>query len=395
MVKTWKMTVGALWGLAGGSPGGAVPTYHGDVAAIVQERCLECHREGGAGPFAFGSYGELVKRRALVREVLEGGQMPPWSAAGGPWADARGLTEEERETLVRWLDGGVEEGDPAEGPEPRVFPEEWHIGGGKPDVVLEFPEAVRVPAEGDLPYEHVVVETRFPEDRWVREVEIIPGEKRVVHHVSVTLGESPTPGGSGIFAVYVPGSGHVSYPEGMAKRLPAGSALVFEMHYTPVGKEVEDVTRLGMVFAESAPEHEVLSGAVAGIRLRIPPGEAGHREAAKFRLREDVAVLSVMPHMHWRGKAFMMSAARPDGEEVEMLRVPRYDFNWQWTYRYAEPLRLPAGTWLSVEGVFDNSADNPANPDPTKTVRWGQQSSDEMLVGYFEYYLSSAREDGS
>ena len=225
------------------------PTYYEDVAEIIQANCVECHRKGAPAPFPLDTLETVSKRKRIITEVVENKLMPPWFAASdvGHWSNDRSLTAGERRTVLDWLRAGMPAGDPAKAPEPRKFPEEWHIGEGTPDEILSFEKPVTIPADGDIPYEYVKIKTKFPEDRWVRAVEIIPGEKAVVHHVSVMIDGAMGPGGAGIFAVYVPGSSYNSYPEGMAKKLPAGATLTFEMHYTPIGKEVQDSTRLGLV----------------------------------------------------------------------------------------------------------------------------------------------------
>ena len=382
-------------------------TYHGQISRIVRQHCVECHRDGGVGPFPLDSYDDLVAHAGMVREVIERGIMPPWFAAPTPpdretgrvhtpWANDRSLAEAEKRDLLEWLAGGRPKGDPAEAPAARKFPEGWQIG--TPDAVFEFAEPVAVPATGVMPYQTVIVETNLPEDRWVRAIEVQPGDRNVVHHALIHLAgvdedgaDSPRDEAArergGFWGEYVPGQNTLVYPDGFAKLLPKGSRLRFQMHYTPNGKATSDRTRVGVIYTKEPPKHEVRVAGIVNPRISIPPGATDHREEASLRLPFDATIMGFLPHMHVRGKACRYEVVRADGDRTTLLDIPRYDFNWQLLYRLHEPLPLQAGDTLVFTAWYDNSAANPANPDPTKTVRWGPQTFDEMHLGYVEYFV--------
>jgi len=388
-------------------------TYHGRISRIVQANCVECHRAGGVAPFSLETHADLVAHAGMVRRVVEKGQMPPWFAAEPargegepattPWANERALSSVDKADLLAWLAGGKLEGDPAQAPLPRAFAGSWSIG--EPDAVFEFAQPVTIPASGTMPYQLVVVETALPEDRWVRAMEVQPGDAGVVHHVLVHLVDPELERANegrrrrradddiaaeerlGFWAAYVPGQGALSYPPGFAKLLPKGAKLRFQMHYTPNGTATADRTRIGVVYADAPPLHEVRTIGVVNPRIRIPPGAAHHEESATFPIPLDAVLLSFVPHLHVRGKAARYERIARDGASSVLLDVPRYDFNWQLLYRLAEPVTMRAGEQLRFTAWYDNSADNPANPDPAATVRWGPQTFDEMHLGYVEYYL--------
>jgi thiol-disulfide isomerase/thioredoxin len=376
-------------------------TYAKDVAPILQRRCEGCHRPGEVGPFSLTSFDEAKGRAKMIRRVVEGGVMPPWNADArfdGVFANERKLAPDEKKTLLEWIDQGMPRGNPSDDPSPRRWPEGWSIG--KPDLVIQPAvhltdegrgEAEPVPAggwpvprEGVIDYQYFTVETHFPEDRWIKAMEVQPGARDVVHHVLVAIQDK----GGGIdegsyLAVYVPGDTPSVYPEGYAKRLPAGCRLVFQLHYTPNGKERTDRSSLAIVFAKEKPEFEVVTSAVANRRFEIPPGSSAHEVRASEVLTEDTGLISLFPHMHMRGKDFRYVAYFPDGSEQELL-FSHYDFLWQESYILPDPLLLPVGTKLECTGHYDNSKANPNNPDPTKTVRWGDQSFEEMFIGYYD-----------
>ena len=372
-------------------------TYHRDIARIMQTNCVECHHEGGVGPFALDSHDAVIEHAGMIRKQVERGAMPPWFAAPleglkhSPWANDRSLSERDRADLLAWLASDRPLGDVADAPKPRQFPGEWSIG--KPDAVIAAARPISVKAEGTMPYQHVTVVTDFPEDRWVRGYEILPSERQVVHHVIVSVFEKGRKvrrggeeGSEGYWAAYVPGNTKRVYPEGFARKLPAGATVSFQIHYTPNGRKVEDTMRMGLLFAKEPPKYVVHTTALPNARINIPAGAADHVETAQRKLPTDVNAMAWMAHMHVRGKAFKFEAVHPDGRRETLLDIPRYDFNWQLRYDYATPHFLPRGTTIKVTAVFDNSAGNPANPDPTKNVRWGQQTYDEMMIGYMEHY---------
>jgi hypothetical protein len=382
-------------------------TYHGRISRIVERHCVECHRDGGVGPFALDTYDDLVAHAPMVRQVVERGLMPPWFAAKPvpdpetgrvhtPWANDRSLATRDRSDLVAWLAGAKPEGEPADAPTPRPYPDDgWQIG--TPDAVFEFAEPVPVKATGVMPYQTVIVETHLPEDRWVRAIEVQPGDRNVVHHALIHLVGADEEAGDtrdaaaeergGFWGEYVPGQNTLVYPEGFAKKLPKGARLRFQMHYTPSGTATTDRTRVGVIWAKEPPAHEVRVAGIVNARISIPPGAADHREEASLRLPFDATIMGFLPHLHVRGKACRYEVIRGDGGRSTLLDIPRYDFNWQLLYRLHEPLALTAGDTLVFTAWYDNSAGNPANPDPTKTVRWGPQTFDEMHLGYVEYFV--------
>lgn len=371
----------------------ATPTYHREISRIMQAHCIECHREGGLGPFSLESLEDLEEHAGMVRKQVERGAMPPWFAALGAHAvfsNDRSLPDADKSALLAWLKSGRPAGDPAESPLPRKFPEGWTVG--TPDLVLQIPEPVAIQAEGTMRYQNRVVETNLAEDRWVQGYEILPTAPDVVHHVIVKVHPKGSAirqrgeGEEGFFAAYVPGNSHRMLPPGFAKRLPAGSRLSFQIHYTPNGKATTDQVKIGLIFAKEPPRNEVHVAAVAQPRLNIPPGDANHVETKRQVIPLNMNITAFMAHMHVRGKSFKYELTTPDGKTETLLDIPRYDFNWQLQYDYAQPKFIPRGSTMTITAVFDNSSGNPANPDPSKTVRWGDQTYDEMMIGYVEHY---------
>ena len=381
-------------------------TYHNRISRIIQTHCLECHRATGVAPFALSSYEEVKGQSGSIRRVIEEDIMPPWFAADpaegtvSPFANDCSLAKTDKAALLDWLNGGKPEGDPADAPLPRSFHDGWQIG--KPDLIVQLAAPITVKASGTMPYQNVIVETGLTEAKYVRAVEVLPTAREVVHHVlvfvmppgkhgaaGVVTEEGNEEGGAdGFFAAYAPGYDALVFNEGYGKILPAGSRLKFQIHYTPNGTATSDQPMIGMMFLDEKPEHLVDVKGIAQPRLAIPPGAANHEVVATQAIPNDATILAFFPHMHLRGKAFRYEAILPDGETRTLLDVPRYDFNWQLSYRLAEPVTLPAGSTIRATAIFDNSADNPANPDPTRTVRWGQQTYDEMMIGYVEYHMA-------
>ncbi|QDU37329.1 thiol-disulfide oxidoreductase [Maioricimonas rarisocia] len=369
-------------------------TWHERVSRIVQQNCQECHRDGGLGPFPLETADEVIAHAGMIRRVVSRGLMPPWFAGPvegqepGHWANDRSLSERDREDLLAWLEGDRALGDPENGPLPLSFTDEWQIG--EPDLVVQIPKPMAIQATGQMPYQHATIETTFDEEKWVQAVEIRPTNRAVVHHVLVFVrmpGAEKVRNRDGFFAAYVPGNDHQIYPDGLARRLPAGASLVFQLHYTPIGTAAEDQTRLALRFAEEPPTHLIRTTGIYNGKIAIPPGASNHAETASITVPSDVKLLGFMPHMHLRGKAFRYDLIKRDDSRRTLLDVPAYDFNWQLEYRLSEPLDVDRGSKLEVTGWYDNSAENPANPDPTITVEWGDQTDDEMLIGYIEYYV--------
>jgi hypothetical protein len=368
------------------------------VEPIFLKRCVECHRPGEIGPFSLLSYAKAKSSAARIKEVVSQRRMPPWHAdpAVGEWKNDRHLSPAEIETIVKWADAGAPEGDSKDAPPAPRFTEGWQIG--RPDAVYRLPRPERIPAEGVVQYRYINVPTGLKEDKWVQAVEVRPSNRAVVHHVLVFVQyplnrlkeQPPIDGGlfNGYFAIMVPGESPMVYPEGTGKLLPGGSTLVFQIHYTAVGEAAEDQTQIGFVWAKKPARLPVVTRGINNPLIRIPPGASHHREEAGFTFDSDARILGFLPHMHVRGKAFRYTAVHPDGKEEVLLDIPKYDFNWQTCYRPREPRLVKKGTRIRAIAHFDNSKDNPANPDPTKEVRFGQQTWEEMLIGYIDFVRS-------
>lgn len=395
-------------GLPTGDQDGAAPvTYHRDIARILQQHCVSCHRDDGIAPFPLTSAGQVAERAGVIRRVVGEQTMPPWFAAPpddgspSPWGNDRSLPERDKQRLLAWLNSPDRPlGDPDDAPLPLAFPDGgWSIG--EPDQVFSFAEPAEVKASGTMPYVYVSVDTGLEEDRWVQAIEIQPGAPEVVHHVLVfALPPDPadrrgarrraTGAGVGVdyWAGYVPGNSSRIYDDGFARRLPRGARLVFQMHYTPNGTATTDTTRIGLVYADHPPRHEVRTASVRNGRFRIPPGAERHEVRATLPVPADVMVLGYMPHHHLRAVASRYDLIHPDGRRERVLDVPRYDFNWQLFYQYQQPRPVAAGSRVEFTAWYDNSAGNPANPNPAQTVRWGDQTHDEMHLGYIEYVIA-------
>lgn len=362
---------------------GAV-TYASDVAAIIQAKCQGCHREGQAAPFSLLTYDQARRWTASIREVIEERRMPPWHADPryGHFENDRSLTPRERATLLAWVEQGAPLGDPKAMPPARTFPEGW--SAGTPDIVFSIPEPYTVAAQGTLAYQYFKVPTGFTEDKWVRSIEPRPGDRSVVHHIIVYLddksGRKPEHLGG-----YAPGDMPSIYPEGIAKRIPAGSDLVFQLHYTPMGKIRTDRSSVGFIFAKEPVKRRAITRGIAQQRFEIPPGAGNHEVRSSFTFREDAQLLSFMPHMHLRGKDFRYTVTFPDGRSEVILSIPAYDFGWQTYYRLEKPMAMPEGTRIDCVAHFDNSENNAANPNPKVAVRWGEQTWEEMMIGYIDY----------
>lgn len=379
--------------------GGEGLTYHKRISRIMQANCVECHRTGGVAPFSLTGHDDLVTRAEMIKKVVKDGTMPPWFAAPprkgttSIWANDRSLAAADRADLEAWLNGDRRLGEASDAPVSRVISDTWQLG--EPDAIVQLPTPVAIPAEGVLPYQKITVRTNFSDNRWIRGFEFQPTAREVVHHVGVFVESGPQPEQQGndaenrgaYLALYVPGNNWRLFPAGCAKLLPKGATLRFQIHYTPNGTPTHDQTRLGLYFAKEPPQHELHVTGVVNLDLKIPPQASRHEVSGWLTLKSDVQILSFLPHMHVRGKAFRFQAISNRGDSALLLDVPRYDFNWQLAYHLSKPRSLARGTRLKVTGWFDNSSENPANPDPSKTVYWGPQTHDEMLLGYFEYIV--------
>jgi thiol-disulfide isomerase/thioredoxin/mono/diheme cytochrome c family protein len=365
-------------------------TYSKHIAPILQEHCVGCHRPGEIGPFALTSYDEAVGFADTIAEVVREGRMPPWHADPkvGHFANDRRLSDADRQAVLEWVENGAPEGDQRDLPKPRQFVEGWQIPN--PNVVFRIPEAFHVPASGTVPYQFFVVESGFTEDKWVRAAEIRPSCRAVVHHVLVFV---QPPGGSqdrrgGFIAHWlagtVPGAPVLNLADGFAKRVPAGSRFVIQIHYTTNGAPQVDQTEVGLVFADpKTVRKEVSTEMVVNPKFAIPPHDGNYRVDAETPIEEDSLLLELLPHTHVRGKAFSYEAIYPDGKHEMLLDVPHYDFNWQTGYVLSQPKLLPKGTVLHCVAFYDNSENNAANPNPNETVRWGDQTWEEMMIGYY------------
>lgn len=372
---------------------GSGVTWANQISRIVQDRCVTCHRPGEVAPFSMLDYHEVIGWADMIEEVVRQGRMPPWHADPqvGHFANDRRLTDEQKQLLYQWIKDGTPEGDRKQLPPAPKFIEGWQLPQ-KPDAEIRMcDEPHAVPAHGVIPYQYFTVDPQFTESHWVKSVELKPSNRAVVHHVLVFVlapGQEETPSGAegGFLAAYVPGLPAESFPKGMGKYIPAGSKLVFQAHFTPVGSAQKVDARLGLVFADAKEiTHQIVTAAAVQTNLEIPPGAADYeREATSPATPVDVLLLTMMPHMHLRGKSFRYEAIDPSGKAEALLDVPRYDFNWQTGYHLAEPRPLRAGTRIHCVAHYDNSEHNKANPDPSATVRWGEQTWDEMMIGYFD-----------
>jgi hypothetical protein len=371
-------------------------TYAKHVSRILQEKCQTCHHPGTAAPFTLATYDDAVKRADTIREAVTDKRMPPWHAdpRHGKFGNDRRLTTGEFDTLLTWLDNGRDPGDKRDLPQPRSYEDGWVIG--KPDVIFELPEEQTVPATGVVPYQYYRTPTNFKEDVWVQAAEGRPGNRGVVHHIVVSIADPRTkdqkgPAGRGfgesILVGEAPGDIPLILPPGVAKRIPVGAELIWQMHYTPNGKEAKDRSQLGLVFykGKEPPKRVAQTLGISNNGFTIPPGADNHLVESEWVAPRDALLLSFMPHMHLRGKDFEYRAEYPDGRVETVLSVPRYSFDWQTQYRLAEPLRLPKGTKIHCTAHFNNSANNPANPDPKAVVTFGEQTWEEMMIGWVDF----------
>jgi hypothetical protein len=368
-------------------------------------------------PIPLETYKQVRPLAPAVRQVTQDKKMPPWFADPhyGRFSNDPSLTPQQIATLSAWADSQAPEGDSRDAPPPVHWTQGWNIG--KPDVIFQMPRAKAIPADGDVPYQYVIIPTNFKEDRWVRMSEIRPSNRMVVHHavayvrdpksrwlqgapvgIPFNAGDLPTEAQrrdamwttSDILLVYAPGSSPDEWPEGFAKLLPAGSDIVLQMHYTTHGHATEDKTSIGVVFSRGAVKKRVLTLQLTNSRFLIPPGDPNHRVEVHGTLPNDALLLSFFPHMHLRGKTFEYNIVEPEGRVETLLRIPHYDFYWQLSYRLAEPIQLKAGTTLQAVATFDNSKNNPHNPDPDSAVTWGEQTWAEMMVGFFDVAVDPA-----
>ena len=385
------------------------PTFTKDVAPILQKNCQVCHRPGEAGPFSMLTYEQTRPWAAAMKEAVVTRKMPPWFADPhyGKFTNANALTQSEIDTIAAWADAKAPKGDPKDLPAPVNFVEGWQIG--QPDLIFQLPQPFDIPASGVIDYQHIIVPSGFTQDTWVQAAEVRPTDRAVVHHIiafvrepksnwfkgqkpgvfflapQVKTTEEPDTSAlpSDFLVGYAPGQPAEILRPGQAKLIKAGSDFVFQVHYTPNGKPTRDQTRLGIVLAKQPPQERVLTLSATNGTFKIPPGDPDYRVDAAFEINTDVKLSGLHPHMHGRGKDFEYRVVYPTGEKQTLLSVPHYNWHWQNWYTLDQPILLPKGTKIECTAHFDNSANNPDNADPTREVPWGEQSWDEMMVGFF------------
>ncbi|MCF6285106.1 MAG: redoxin domain-containing protein [Candidatus Hydrogenedentes bacterium] len=371
-------------------------SYTTDVAPILQAKCLPCHRKGGVAPFAMSSHRKVKGWATMIRETLRTHRMPPWHAdpAYQTFHNSLDLTVEERRALLTWVEQGALAGD---GEDPLVGKAEardtdWALGS--PDHVVQLPEPQKLLAEGVFDYRYITVASGLTENRWLKAVEVLPTTEEVVHHALIFimyppqfrhLQPDPKSGLDGFFASYLPGGNVQPYPQGTAQFVPAGSSFIFQMHYNATGKGEVDQTRMGLYYHDGPPREVLYVRAAAETEFEIPAGATDHPAKASFRFDGDATLLGLSPHMHYRGSRFSFEARYPDSRKETLLSVPWYEFDWQPMYYFEEPISVPGGTRIVCEGAFDNSRLNPRNPNPNERVYFGEQSDEEMFIGYVSF----------
>jgi mono/diheme cytochrome c family protein len=372
-------------------------TYTKDIAPLIESRCGECHRPNGIAPFSMVDYRQVRGWGKMIKEVTSEGRMPPWHADKhiGKWSNDRSLTDEQKQMVAAWVDSGMPQGNPADlKTSEAVNRSEWRIG--EPDVIFEMPEGASVNPTGVVPYRYFETKTNFKEDVWVSAMECLPGNPKVVHHIimfvsdpkhplnfrSEEVGEEST---GGFLDAFAPGGVPQILPPGQARKIPAGASLLWQVHYTPTGKLENDRSRFGIKFAKGPITQQMMTGNCINHDFEIPARADNYMIEAYLPFKAPVTIMSLAPHAHYRGKSFDYYMVYPDGREEQVLSVPKYDFNWQTTYNFEKPLEVPAGAKMHVIAHFDNSSANPYNPDPEKAVRWGDQTWEEMMIGFFHY----------
>ncbi|HEX4075714.1 MAG TPA: hypothetical protein VHX49_09975 [Candidatus Acidoferrales bacterium] len=387
-----------------------IPTFYRDVLPIVQQHCQSCHRSGEIAPMPLVTYDDMLPLAHLIADDARARKMPPWFADPrvGHFSNDPSLSPREIETLAAWAAANAPAGNPGDAPPPPHWVEGWNIP--RPDLVVRMPKPVPIPALCDIEYTYEIVPTGFKEGKWVQMSEIRPSSRANVHHAVIYIRPPDSPWlrhapigvpftasdlktdadrrdtqttKADILLVYAPGSSPDRWPDGMAKYIPAGSDLVFQMHYISRDRPTVDRTSVGIVFAKHPPAKRVLTLQLTNSSFVIPPGVDDYRVEVHGSLPNDALLLSLFPHMHLRGKRFEYNILRADGTIEPLLRV-NYDFFWQLSYRLAQPMPLKAGTVLQAVGWYDNSKNNPHNPDPTTAVYWGDQTYDEMMIGFFD-----------
>jgi len=393
MWKSVKNTVITLSACAiTGSAFGAAPTFTKDVAPILMDNCVKCHRPGQTGPMSLRTYKEVRPWAKSIKKNVADRSMPPWHASEsvGTFANERTLTQAQINTIVEWVDGGTPRGAKKDMPDLPVFSDgEWKLG--EPDMIIELPE-VTIGADGPDIFKDLPGKVNLKEDRWVTAVEFLPGNSRVVHHVIAfqIRGFDPDPIG-GWMGAWAAGTEPMVFPEGTARLMKKGHSIVADMHYHPYGEEATDVTRIGLHFADKPEDikKELTNLWVMNTGFEIPAGDSNHEVRADFTFQQDGEIRSFAPHMHYRGKDFTYTAKYPDGKTETLFAVNDYDFNWQTNYVLNEPIPIPEGTIIECVAHYDNSADNEVNPDANKSIRFGQESYDEMMIGFMDFTVEN------
>lgn len=387
-------------------------TFHKDVEAILQNHCQECHRPGEIAPFSLLTYEQTRPWAKAIRSEVLAKKMPPWFADPhyGHFSNDRSLSKQQIETITAWVDGGAKEGDSKDAPKPKQFYDGWNIPA--PDLVISMKEPFNLPATGEVQYQYIVMPVGFNEDKWVQAVEARPSNREVVHHIVVFVRDANskwlraakpgipyTPpgggkdfantsgGGSDILMIYTPGMVPEIWRPGLGKLIKAGADLVFQVHYTTMGKPASDLSKIGLVFAKEKPAERALTFAASSLTFKIPPQDPNFEVDAKQVFPNGAEILSLFPHMHLRGKSFEYDLTYPDGRTETLLKVPNYDFFWQLDYKFDKPLVIPAGATIACKAWYDNSPNNKHNPDPSTEVRFGEQSREEMMFGFFDVVI--------
>jgi hypothetical protein len=366
-------------------------SYSDTIAPLLVNNCVACHQQGGIAPWAMSEYRMVQGFAPMMREVVRTKRMPPWHADPeiGEWQHDAGLSAEETNILINWIEAGAKRGD---GEDPLVAfkpsQQQWPLG--EPDLIVEVP-AFDVPASGIVEYQFPVVANTLDKDAWVVAATVVPGDTQAVHHVLLGSADQPPQADDleNVFQNYImgyaPGNESAHMPEGTGVFVPKGGVYLLQIHYTPYGKKSTDTTKIGLYFADKPPQNFLRNHVVANSRLSIPPYAAKHEEKAYFEFWNDAVIYGLVPHAHYRGRSSSFDLIYPDGSKETILSVPNYDFNWQRTYVFSEPKSVPAGTKIIHRTLYDNSANNPGNPDPGRRVPWGLQSEDEMLYGSVSY----------
>jgi mono/diheme cytochrome c family protein len=385
VTKTLAAVCAAGAAMAAGSAQAAL-TYSKDVAPIMNQNCVVCHRAGASGPMSLATYEEVRPWvKAILKNVSEN-VMPPWHAdkGYGPWKNDRSLSQDEIDTIVKWAKAGAPEGSKSDLPPPPSYPTgDWQLG--EPDFVVNFNE-VSLPASGNDEFYNLVGKTDFAEDKWISAVEIKPGDSKVVHHVILWQGSQGNP--NGWIGAWAAGAGPQEFPEGTARLLKKGEPIVGDMHYHLYGEATKDQTKVGVHFIDKDKlKKELVNLWVMNADFRIPAGDPNYEATSTFTFGQDSTILTLTPHMHYRGKDFSYTLTLPDGTKRDLLKVSKYDFNWQTGYEFETPVDAPKGSRIDCVAHWDNSADNKANPDPKRDVTFGPQSYDEMMIGFVDYVV--------